>query len=686
MWLVIGFILAVLGTSWSAYRVWGMGHYGWCKKIGILVGFAFIWLIPIWVRFLTRHDSIFDMITYHFLYFLFICNLLFFMMIVIRDIIWILGHLWRRYKYLPIGIYDWHDIYRVRRTNIFCIILALFLTLIAFYNGMKTPDIREITLASTKIDTPVTIVALTDLHLHHALPVKKIQNIVKRVNDLEPDIIVFVGDTIDDLPSKIQPHLAQLAQLKAPYGKFAVAGNHEFYIGHEETKTEFIKHGITYLFNEGVQPFVPIYIAGVPDYQTVTRFKNAVDLGQAFHMAQKKDYKILLSHRPDFIDKLAPDMIDLQLSGHTHGGQIFPLHPITKLANGYLSGLYETNNGLLYVSRGSGQWGPQFRLFAPSEISVIQLVSPTHQTIHEKQTVIEVPFVSTQQKDDLTQTIRAEQKPSNKSSDVTSTPQTKESSDSSVKEVVSADITPTDPFQIESVQSVKTTQQKQSTSATVQSVKTTTKSESVLPLVVNETTSQKTTPIIQLAKKPILLPLTPSPVTQSNDEASQQAFEDAKQSLNGDIEHILKIKQTISDTTQSDTTTQPVLTQQNTFKPTVVKLKPIPPTVSDKKNTSSETPQQHKNNTKQPTSQNEKYVVHQSVQQPSEQTVVTRQKVITSRIITQTVYPSQRICSDINIYPPEVLRPVFETHSIQDLPPELLDMLSQPAFPSGIKK
>ncbi len=639
MWIILGLLTAILGSVWSTYRVWGMGHYGLIKKIGILCGFVFIWFVPVLVRIGTTTDSWVYVFIYHFLYFLFVWNLLFFIMIAVRDFVWILGWLWCRYKYLPIGHYDWRDIYRVRRTNIICMIIALLLAVVSFYNGMKTPDIRETTLVSSKMDTDMTIVALNDLHLHRNIPLSKIKNIVERVNELQPDIIVFVGDTIDDRPSNIQPYMAELAQLKATYGKYAVAGNHEFYIGHDETKNAFLKYGITYLFNEGVLAVDPIYVVGIPDYKTVHHIDGRVDLGQAFHMAQKKDYKILLSHRPDFIDKLAPNMIDLQISGHTHGGQIFPLHILTKLANGYLSGLYETSRGLLYVSRGSGQWGPQFRLMAPSEISVIRLVSPSYQAVQKQNTVIEVPFVSAQKEkvsvDGNQDDVEKQQLPD------TNSPLSVEETD------ITAEITPSDPFQMtgssEHITENKTVQAKPA--------------ESILHPVEQTQTETK------VMKKPVLLLLKPTFVKTDTDVQEQQAFENAKQSVEDDIVHILKTKQKTNKQPAVHSDTNKDVSQ---FKPSVVTPQPLPK--SEKKQ------QRTKNN-----QQNQP-------QQPSKQTVVTERKVLTSTTVTRTVYPTQVAYDSYEIYPPEVLRPVFESHSIQDLPPELLEILSQPAFPSYLAK
>ena len=144
------------------------------------------------------------------------------------------------------------------------------------------------------------------------------------------------------------------------------------------------------MFNEGVQVTPQLYLAGVPDYRSVRQISDSVDIVRALSSAQPSDYKILLSHRPKLIDTLVPKQIDLQLSGHTHGGQVFPHHFTVKLFNKYLSGLYQTRHGKLYVTSGAGQWGAQMRLFAPSEITVIRLIAEAHDVLPGTQKRISV--------------------------------------------------------------------------------------------------------------------------------------------------------------------------------------------------------------------------------------------------------------------------------------------------------
>lgn len=369
---ILSFIL--FSIFWTSLRIWQMFQWDKAKKAGLFLALCLIWIIPLMLK-----KGIIDIgnsyaFIYHFFYFLYIFVFLFFLFIFVRDIIWGIGWLIRKIRKKSLGKFALNRPDFLRRSNYVLAGIAVFLSFWALYAGLKTPSFREITITTDKIDSGITIVALPDMHLHQSVSNKKIEKMIKRIQEIQPDVIVFVGDLIDDKTTNLHYKLFKLSQLYAPLGKYAVAGNHEFYIGHEETKEAMKEADITYLYNEGVQITPNVYLAGIPDYKGVRRISDSADVVRALSSAQNKDYKILLSHRPDFINNLASGQIDLQISGHTHGGQIFPFHIPTKILNGYLYGLYQTNAGLLYVSRGAGQWGPQMRLFAPAEITVIKLV------------------------------------------------------------------------------------------------------------------------------------------------------------------------------------------------------------------------------------------------------------------------------------------------------------------------
>ncbi len=288
-------------------------------------------------------------------YFFFIAAIILLTLTIIVDVLWGLGWIVFRSKMIaPPSV-------------LFLIVISFVFSGWAIYEGTKIPAVKITNLVSDKITEPVTLVFLSDLHIHRNINPKKIEGIIARVNHLKPDIVVLGGDTIDDRLDKTNHVGAKLKDIQAPH-KFFIAGNHEWYNGFQQSISYLKELGYTFLENTG-ETVKNIYIAGIPDMTTSAK---SVLLSKAFKEASESQYRVLLSHTPaDFKEQ---NQFDLELSGHTHGGQIFPFHILTKLYNRYLSGLYTMqNNAQLYISRGSGQWGPQMRFLAPSEITVINL-------------------------------------------------------------------------------------------------------------------------------------------------------------------------------------------------------------------------------------------------------------------------------------------------------------------------
>ena len=149
-------------------------------------------------------------------------------------------------------------------------------------------------------------------------------------------------------------------------------GNHEFYNDVYAAKRILDKSKLQFLFNGGVHiKNSNVFLAGIPDMGTMA---ERINFWRTLNRSKQSDYKVLLSHSPSIVNSLSKGLVDLVLSGHTHGGQIFPLHWFAKKANNYLAGLYNKNGTDLYVSRGTGTWGPSMRFFAPSEITIINLL------------------------------------------------------------------------------------------------------------------------------------------------------------------------------------------------------------------------------------------------------------------------------------------------------------------------
>ncbi len=306
------------------------------------------------------------------LYFLFVLCIILFTTTVLRDIIWTAvyasGRLFKTNK-----IVSPFSKTVLTRLNIALLVISLVCTGQACYEGLRIPALKTTEFASSKIKHPITIAVLSDLHIHRVIDPEKIKGIVEKTNNQNPDIVLLPGDIIDDEIGRVSEIAELLRGLKAPDGIYFVTGNHEFYTGYDSSVGLLKNLGFSFLENDGVVIDSQLFIAGIPDLFSAAAYKSDIDLNAAFQKALPGQFRLLMSHTPADFGK--SNVFDLEVSGHTHGGQIFPFHIFTKLYNKYLAGLYETDNdAAIYVSRGSGQWGPQMRFLAPAEITILKLV------------------------------------------------------------------------------------------------------------------------------------------------------------------------------------------------------------------------------------------------------------------------------------------------------------------------
>jgi len=238
--------------------------------------------------------------------------------------------------------------------------------------GARTLTVHEehFDLGSTN-EKPIRIAHISDLHINDSTDIDYVKKIVERLRELKPDIIVSTGDFIDSPPERIEEVSALFATLEPPLGKFAVLGNHEFHTGIEES-LEFHKAAGFHLLREDAEEVCPgLFLVGVDD--PISRWT-----GQQSSSNERKALEqvtgsttILLKHRPDISDDLL-DKFDLQLSGHTHGGQVFPWMFAVRAVFPRYKGRYELPGGTsLYVNQGTGTWGPPLRLGTSAEITLI---------------------------------------------------------------------------------------------------------------------------------------------------------------------------------------------------------------------------------------------------------------------------------------------------------------------------
>jgi len=224
-----------------------------------------------------------------------------------------------------------------------------------------------------------TIVQLSDLHVGLTIDRAFVQKVVDHANRLAPDLIALTGDLVDGRVADLRDEVAPLGQLRARHGVYAVTGNHEYYSGADPWISEITSLGVRYLRNERVaigDGDTLFDLAGVDDYSAEAYKGHGEDLPRALAGRDARRALVLLAHQPRQVRTAAAHGVDLQLSGHTHGGQIWPWHYIVKLQQGgMLAGRYQHGATQLYVTRGCGYWGPPVRLLAPLEITRVILRS-----------------------------------------------------------------------------------------------------------------------------------------------------------------------------------------------------------------------------------------------------------------------------------------------------------------------
>jgi predicted MPP superfamily phosphohydrolase len=249
----------------------------------------------------------------------------------------------------------------------------------AIYGYYEALDIRteHISIATPKIPASMrklTVVQVSDVHLGLIVRKARLEKIIKAIRNASPDILVSTGDLVDGQINSMAGLAEQLNQVNPRLGKYAVTGNHEIYAGLKQAVTFTRKGGFRVLRGESCTVGELINIVGVDD-PAIARIEN-VRLSPERELLgnlSRERFTLLLKHRPT-VEKESLGLFDLQLSGHVHKGQIFPFNLLTHLSYPVRMGLSRLSQGsFLYVSRGTGTWGPPIRLLAPPEVTVIEL-------------------------------------------------------------------------------------------------------------------------------------------------------------------------------------------------------------------------------------------------------------------------------------------------------------------------
>lgn len=220
----------------------------------------------------------------------------------------------------------------------------------------------------------IRIVQISDVHIGLIIRKERLKNIIQKVKDVEPDLLVSTGDLLDGELNNVMPEASQLAQIKPQYGKYAVTGNHEYYAGIENS-LEFTRNAGFEILRDQVKNVVGIKIIGLedPTGRKMGFVTGSTKISALFPGKPDNEFVLLLKHQPVIKEN---NNFDLQLSGHTHGGQIFPFMFFTRLFFPVTHGYHILNEKKsVYVSSGAGTWGPPVRFLAPPEITVIDLIN-----------------------------------------------------------------------------------------------------------------------------------------------------------------------------------------------------------------------------------------------------------------------------------------------------------------------
>lgn len=260
--------------------------------------------------------------------------------------------------------------------------LAGLATLVGLFNARRRAAVVDVEVPVANLPVELhgfSIAQISDVHVGPTIKQEYVAAIVEAVNDLDADVIAVTGDVVDGSVRQLAAHVAPLSRLRSRHGTYFVTGNHEYYSGAHAWTQEFRRLGMHVLMNEHVvltHREHQVVVAGVTDYSA-----------HHFDVSQRSDpaaalqgapasavVKILLAHQPRSAEAAAAAGFDLQLSGHTHGGQFWPWNHFVRFQQPFTAGLNRLRDLWVYTSRGTGYWGPPMRVGAPSEITRLRLV------------------------------------------------------------------------------------------------------------------------------------------------------------------------------------------------------------------------------------------------------------------------------------------------------------------------
>ena len=267
-------------------------------------------------------------------------------------------------------------------TAVLVVGVSLLLTLVGYYNARRTPRTVHVQVPISNLPPALVgfrIAQISDIHVGPTIKREFLQRIIDRVNTLDAHVVAITGDLVDGSVAELAEHTEVLRDLRSVYGSYFVTGNHEYYSGADAWIAELRRLGVNVLHNQHCviqHDNSRLLLAGVSDYsgqhfgEHHRSDPHAALIGAPVHLP-----KVLLAHQPRSAVAAQKAGFDLQLSGHTHGGQFLPWNWFVPLQQPFTAGLNKLGNLWVYTSRGTGYWGPPKRLGAPAEITLISLVA-----------------------------------------------------------------------------------------------------------------------------------------------------------------------------------------------------------------------------------------------------------------------------------------------------------------------
>ena len=301
--------------------------------------------------------------------------------IFIYSVAWI-GSIWTGLLSISFAVmviklpFDYFLPRRKKEVTLSALILIAAITGYSLYNGSSLPIVKELKIDMHNLPEELsgfTVIQLSDLQLSRLKDVKRLESLVKIVNEQKPDLIVITGDIMDEPVGKLPEFVSPLKNLSATHGVIAVPGNHEHYAGLANFKKMARLTGMTVLNNRSTTVAGKIVVVGLDD-PTGRNYKEGREILEPLLAdAGKEKPVIFLSHRPYFFEQAVSLGVDLQLAGHTHSGQIPPFDLFAWLYFKYSYGLYKVGSSYIYTTCGSWTWGPPMRFLSRSEIVKIIL-------------------------------------------------------------------------------------------------------------------------------------------------------------------------------------------------------------------------------------------------------------------------------------------------------------------------